>query len=184
MLLFDTPFVRRILDEHPISQIVSVLGMVIIVWYLYAGDGPLLHRARDIQGVGVLVMLPLGFKFILLYLLLCYVRTIYYAIPSSPPSDSHRISSATGILPTARNPPCKSRVKKSILPLPVQIELPVEGWSITVRFSSSQPHVRLSYNFKFGKELGTIINSSLDPPPSCQDSSAASWKQDRRGGLV
>ena len=81
LLLFDTPFVRQILDEHPISQIVSVVGIVTIVWYLYAGEGPLLHRARDTQGAGIFVMLPLGFKAILLYILFCYV--CYYAIPPS-----------------------------------------------------------------------------------------------------
>ncbi|KAJ3846106.1 hypothetical protein EV368DRAFT_89549 [Lentinula lateritia] len=156
MLLFDTPFVRRILDEHPISQIVSGVSMIIIVWYLYAGDGPLLHRARDIQGAGVLVMLPLGFKVILLYLLFCYVCTVFYAIPPSPPSNDDHGASFVKILQTAETPPY--RIKKSILAQQVKIRLPVEGWSIDVEFSSSRPHVRFpKYHFDFENQLDQTL---------------------------
>ncbi|KAJ3860401.1 hypothetical protein EV359DRAFT_67362 [Lentinula novae-zelandiae] len=156
MLLFDIPFVRRLLDEHPISQIVSVVGVVTIVWYLYAGEGPLLNRARDIQGAGIFVMLPLGFKAILLYILFCYVY--YYAIPPSlVPSNNRRISSAK-VPHTAGNSPTKSRVKNPVLPQKAEIELPVEGWSIAVEFSSSRPHVKfLDYKFSFAKELNTNL---------------------------
>ncbi|KAJ3886283.1 hypothetical protein GG344DRAFT_81856 [Lentinula edodes] len=162
MLLFDTPFVHRILDKHPVSQIVSVVSMVIIVWYLYAGDGPLRHRARDIQIAGVLVVLPLGFKFILLYLLFCYVCTIFYAIPPSPPSNDRHGAYSVRVLQTAEAPPY--RIKKSILPQQVKIRLPVEGWSIDVEFSSSRPHVRFpKYHFDFEKQLDQtlgVINRS------------------------
>ncbi|KAJ3864680.1 hypothetical protein EV359DRAFT_63776 [Lentinula novae-zelandiae] len=162
MLLFDTPFVHRILDKHPVSQIVSVVSMVIIVWYLYAGDDPLRHRARDIQIAGVLVVLPLGFRFILLYLLFCYVCTIFYAIPPSPPSNDRHGASSVRVLQTAEAPPY--RIKKSILPQQVKIRLPVEGWSIDVEFSSSRPHVRFpKYHFDFEKQLDQtlgVINRS------------------------
>ncbi|KAJ3872433.1 hypothetical protein F5051DRAFT_433017 [Lentinula edodes] len=139
--------------RHPI---VSVVGIVTIVWYLYAGEGPLLHRARDIQGAGIFVMLPLGFKAILLYILFCYV--CYYAIPPSlVPSNSRRTSSAK-VPHTAGNSPSKNRVKNPMLPQKAEIELPVEGWSIAVEFSSNRPHVKfLDYNFSFAKELNTNL---------------------------
>ncbi|KAJ3919563.1 hypothetical protein F5877DRAFT_77961 [Lentinula edodes] len=156
LLLFDTPFVRQILDEHPISQIVSVVGIVTIVWYLYAGEGPLLHRARDIQGAGIFVMLPLGFKAILLYILFCYVCTIFYAYPVSPPSNN-KTSLVKARHSAEITPHSERRIKSPQHTIP----LPVEGWSITVQFSLSRPHVRfLDYHFKFEEQLDQTLGKT------------------------
>ncbi|KAJ4490671.1 hypothetical protein J3R30DRAFT_120024 [Lentinula aciculospora] len=136
ILYSTTSFIRQIVVEYTISQIVSAAAMLGILWYFYANNGPLPAKARDIQGLGVLVLLPLGVKLIFLYLIICYVCTIYYTTSSSR---------------TVRE-----AIKSRTSPLLHQttVQLPVEGWSIDVEFSLNRPHVKfLNDKFDFAQGL-------------------------------
>ncbi|KAJ4490681.1 hypothetical protein J3R30DRAFT_121130 [Lentinula aciculospora] len=158
MLYSTTSFIHQILVEYSVSQIVSAAAMLGILWYFYANDGPLLAKARDIQGLGVLVLLPLGVKLIFLYLIICYVCAIYYTTSSSQTvGKGHGIS--TKIPGTSDARPIKRR--NSPLLHQTTIQLPVEGWSIGVEFSLNSPHVKfLNYEFDFAKGLDKSLAKS------------------------
>ncbi|KAJ3997372.1 hypothetical protein F5050DRAFT_1711354 [Lentinula boryana] len=145
-------FARHILDDQPV-QIISTAAMLAILWVLIAGDGALLARARDVQGLGVFVLLPFGFKVTFIYFLLYVVCTTYGAtppLPSQSPDPEYR-----AVLPETDPDDHWAPPTRSMSSLrPQTIQLPVRGWSIDVKFSLESPHVVLEeYHFNFAEEL-------------------------------
>ncbi|KAJ3796373.1 hypothetical protein GGU11DRAFT_144828 [Lentinula aff. detonsa] len=147
-------FARHILDDQPV-QIISTAAMLAILWVLFAGDGALLARARDVQGLGVFVLLPFGFKVTFIYFLLYVVCTTYGAtppLPSQSPDPEYRAMLPETDPDDYWAPPPPTRSMSSLRPHTIQ--LPVRGWSIDVKFSLESPHVVFEkYHFIFSKQL-------------------------------
>ncbi|KAJ3997389.1 hypothetical protein F5050DRAFT_1752789, partial [Lentinula boryana] len=140
-------FVRHILDDHPV-QTVSIAAMLVIVSLVYANDSSLLVGA---QGLGVLFMLPFGFKVTFIYFLVYIVCTTYRATPPSHTSDPVNQAVPETALNTDWRPPTLDR--RYLRPLTIQLS--VNGWSIDVNFSLTQrPHVVFGdYHIDFSRWL-------------------------------
>ncbi|KAJ3715278.1 hypothetical protein DFJ43DRAFT_1102269 [Lentinula guzmanii] len=130
-------FARHILDDHP-AQTVSIAAMLVIVSLLYANDGPLVARA---QGLGVVVLLPFGFKVTFIYFLVYIVCASYRATPPSThtTSDPARQAVSETAPDTDWRPMTPTLGKRYLRPLTIQLS--VNGWSIDVNFSLERPHV-------------------------------------------
>ncbi|KAJ3793858.1 hypothetical protein GGU11DRAFT_748527 [Lentinula aff. detonsa] len=129
-------FARHILDDHP-AQTVSIAAMLVIVSLLYANDGPFVARA---QGLGVVVLLPFGFKVTFIYFLVYIVCASYRATPpSTHTSDPARQAVSETAPDTDWRPMTPTLGKRYLRPLTIQLS--VNGWSIDVNFSLERPHV-------------------------------------------
>ncbi|KAJ3994858.1 hypothetical protein F5050DRAFT_1771150 [Lentinula boryana] len=120
-------FVRHILDDHPV-QTVSIAAMLVIVSLLYANDSSLLVGA---QGLGVLFLLPFGFKVTFIYFLFYIACATYRVTPPSRTSDPVNQTVPETALNTDWRPPTPDRLYLR----PLTIQLSVKGWSIDVHFS-------------------------------------------------
>ncbi|KAJ3981563.1 hypothetical protein F5890DRAFT_1615139 [Lentinula detonsa] len=126
---------------------VSIAAMLVIVSLLYANDGPLVARA---QGLGVVVLLPFGFKVTFIYFLFYIVCATCRATPPPRTSDPARQAVSETAPDTDWRPTTLGR--RYLRPLTIQ--LPVNGWSIDVNFSLKSPHVVFgNYHIDFARWL-------------------------------
>ncbi|KAJ3793855.1 hypothetical protein GGU11DRAFT_798258 [Lentinula aff. detonsa] len=131
--------------------------MLVIASLLFANDSSLLVGA---QGLGVLFLLPFGFKVTFIYFLFYIVCATYRATPPSRISDPVRQTVSETAFTTCWRPPTLGR--RYLRPLTIQLS--VKGWSIDVHFSLEVPHVVFgNYHIDHARWLNQNLGKHFRP---------------------